>query len=231
YTADAIAGITIPLASAVVAVVVVVAVFVWRMDRLAALGVTVYVLCLLPASNFAAQYHPIADRYLYVPLAGLGMIVAVIAYRLRIKYPYGFAGGALVAILLAFLPFEYAANLRRQFIWQQPATLWSDVLRHYPGLSQALIGMANVHFREGDFEAARTAADDAVAASNGAWADAWALRAICEWRTGRREEALASFARARELSRAYANSDAMARALMFSPEQLEVLAELAALVR
>ncbi|MFM8458563.1 MAG: hypothetical protein ACKOB0_06390, partial [Chthoniobacterales bacterium] len=56
YTADAIGGITIPLAIAVVAVVVAVAVLVWRVDRLAALGVAVYALCLLPASNFAAQY-------------------------------------------------------------------------------------------------------------------------------------------------------------------------------
>ncbi|MFM8460280.1 MAG: hypothetical protein ACKOB0_15335, partial [Chthoniobacterales bacterium] len=226
YTADAIAGITIPLASAVVAVVVVVAVFVWRMDRLAALGVAVYALCLLPASNFAAQYHPIADRYLYVPLAGLGMIAAVIAYRLRIKYPCGFAGGVLVAVLLTFLSLEYAANLRRQFIWQQPATLWSDVLRQFPGLPQALVGVANSHYRAGNFEAARSAATEAVVRSEGRWADAWALRAICEWQTGAGDQAVESFRRARALSRVYLSEKSMAEALVASPEQLVVLGKL-----
>ena len=226
YTAEAIAGITLPMAMTALGVVAVAAVFAWRADRLAALGVAVYVLCLLPASNFAAQYHPIADRYLYVPLAGVGLIAAALVHRLRIKYPRGFAGGALIAVLFLLLSLEYAANLRRQFVWQQPATLWSDVLRQYPNMSQAQIGMANVHYRAGDFQAARAAATEAVVSSGGGWADAWALRAICEWQVGQREQALESFARAKGLSRVYANMDAMERALILSPKQLQAMQEM-----
>ena len=226
YTAEAIAGITLPMAMTALGVVAVAAVFAWRAARLAALGVAVYVLCLLPASNFAAQYHPIADRYLYVPLAGVGLIAAALVHRLRIKYPRGFAGGALIAVLFLLLSLEYAANLRRQFVWQQPATLWSDVLRQYPNMSQAQIGMANVHYRAGDFQAARAAATEAVVSSGGGWADAWALRAICEWQAGQLEQALESFARAKGLSRVYANMDAMERALILSPKQLQAVQEM-----
>jgi hypothetical protein len=226
YTAQVIAGISPPLAVVALAMAIGAALFAWRTARLAALGVAVYVFCLLPASNFAAQYHPIADRYLYVPLAGLGMIVAALVHRLRIEYSRGFAGSALIAVLFLLLSLEYAANLRRQFVWQQSATLWSDVLGQYPNMSQAQIGMANVHYRADDFQAARSAATEAVVSSGGGWADAWALRAICEWQTGAREQAVQSLRQARRLSRVYNDETSAAEAMILSPEQLSVLSEL-----
>jgi len=225
YTAEVIVGISVPVAAAALFVVAAPAVFVWRANRLAALGISVYVLCLLPASNFAAQYHPIADRYLYAPLAGLGMIAAALVHRLRAKYSNGFSCTALIAGLLILFCLEYAANLRRQFIWQQPAALWSDVFQQYPNMSQAQIGMANVHYRAGDFQAARAAATEAVVSSSGGWADAWALRAICEWQTGARESAVESLRQARRLSRVYRDEKSATEAMIFSPGQLGVLSE------
>ena len=227
YPPQAIAEISLPVAFTAVAAAVVLAALVWRAHRLAALGVAVYVLCLLPASNFAAQYHPIADRYLYVPLAGFGMVAAALVHRLRIPNSRGLAGGALIAGLLFLLSLAYAANLRRQLIWQQPATLWSDVLRQYPNVPQAQIGLANAHYRAGDFQAARSAATEAVVSGGGRWADAWSLRALCEWQTGDRAAAGRSFREAKSLSRVYGNADSMERALLWSPEQLSLLAEIA----
>jgi tetratricopeptide (TPR) repeat protein len=226
YSPEALADITLPLSIAIIGVAAVLVGLLLRSNRLALLGVAFYVLCLLPASNFAAQYHPIADRYLYVPLAGLGMIAAALVHRLRIEYPRSFAGSALLAGLFLLLSLEYAANLRRQFVWQQPATLWSDVLRQYPNMSQAQIGMANVHYRAGDFQAARSAATEAVVSSGGGWADAWALQAICEWQTGTREQAVESLRQARRLSRVYNDETSAAAAMILSPEQLSVLSEL-----
>lgn len=226
YPPESLAGIPPSLAVFVLLAFAAVSVALWRADRLAALGLAVGVLCLLPASNFAAQYHPIADRYLYAPLAGLGMVLAALLGRLRVGYPSRRAGVALAGVSLLLLTFEYAANVRRQIIWQQPATLWSDVLRQYPRSSQAQVGLANVHWRAGDFPKARDFAAQAVSSSGGRWADAWALRAVCEWQTGHREQASLSFASARRASRAYAGIESVSAALFFSPEQLQVLAEI-----
>lgn len=226
YPAQALADFTAPISVVVIGGAAVVAFLLVRSNRLAALGVAVFVFGLLPASNFVPQYHPIADRYLYVPLAGLGMILAAMAHRLWMCYSTRLAGCSMLSAALAVLAAEYTANLRRQIVWQQPAALWSDALRQYPDLSQALIGMANVHYRAGDFQAARTAATDAVVGSSGRWADAWALRAVCEWQTGARDQAVESFRRARELSRAYVSEKSMADALVASPEQLVVLGKL-----
>jgi hypothetical protein len=223
YTPEALTHISAPIALAVLACVVGAAAIVSRSNRLAALGVAVFVLALLPASNFVPQFHPIADRYLYVPLAGVGMIAAALFASLRGKCSSSAARGLLLVAGLAVLSLEYTANLRRQKVWQTPATLWTDVLRQYPNLAQAHIGMANAHYREGDFAAALVSADDAVRTSSGYWAEPYAVRALCLWRTGQRQEALADFRKAQSLSRAYNNQESMAAALMFSPDQLEAL--------
>jgi hypothetical protein len=228
YHPEVIAGLGLPLASVCLALVAAAAVFAWRADRLAALGIAVYVLCLVPVSNFAAQYHPIADRFLYAPLAGVGLVAAAFTHRLFAATRHGFPPAALAAGLLALLAVEYVANLRRQRIWQQPATLWSDVLHQYPGSAQAFLGMANVHYRVGDLQAARTAATEAVVSSNGRWADAWAVRAVCEWQTGSQEQARSSLQEARRLSRAYLDKEALEKAMILSPHQMAVFEEIVA---
>jgi hypothetical protein len=228
YPPEAIAGLGWPVALACVVLVIAAAAFAWRADRLADLGVAVYVLCLLPVSNFAAQYHPIADRYLYAPLAGLGLVAAALTHRLFANYRHGPFPVAIASILLSLLALEYAANLRRQRIWQQPGNLWSDVLQQYPGSAQALLGMANVHYRAGDFPAARTAATEAVVSSKGLWADAWAVRATCEWQDGAREQSLSSLQQAQRISRAYRDKEALEAAMVLSPQQVVVFEEIVA---
>lgn len=231
YPAQALADFTVPISIVMIGGTAVAAFLLLRANRLAALGVAIFVFGLLPASNFVPQYHPIADRYLYVPLAGFGMILAAMAYRLWMCYSTRLAGYLILSAALAVLAAEYAANLRRQIVWQQPAALWSDVLRQYPDLSQALIGMANVHYRAGAFEAARAAATKAVVSSGGVWADAWALRAICEWQTGAREAATESLRQAKKLSRVYSDEGSVAEAMFFSPAQLTVFSEISAAMR
>lgn len=226
YPPQSLAPFPFAVALVVLTLVAAAAVFVVRADRLAALGVAIYLLCLLPVSNFAAQYHPIADRYLYAPLAGLGLIAAVVFARAREKFPAQSSAVLLAAAAVVLLAAEYGANLRRQFVWQQPESLWTDALRQYPSLAQAHLGMANVHWRAGDMRAAFVSANDAVANGSGRWAEAYAMRALCEWQTGNRDAALNDFRQARSLSRLYDSESSAAAALFFSPPQLAILREL-----
>jgi Tfp pilus assembly protein PilF len=113
-------------------------------------------------------------------------------------------------------------------IWQQPESLWTDVLRQFPRTAQAHLGMANVHYRAGDYHAARATAAEAVMIDGGRWADALAMRAICEWQTGDHTAAQESFGQARRLSRVYRDNQTMLLALVWSPEQLQVLVKILA---
>jgi tetratricopeptide (TPR) repeat protein len=134
----------------------------------------------------------------------------------------------LLAAGVVVLSLEYTANLPRQKAWQTPAALWTDVLRQYPNLAQAHIGMANAHYRAGDYEAALISAQEAVRTSSGYWADPYAIRALCEWQTGRTKDATASFQSAQKLSRAYETEESMKAAMFLSPEQLATMREILA---
>ena len=228
YSPEVLAGVSPPIVFAVLVLAGAAAVFLARGSRLGALGVAVFALALLPASNFVAQFHPIADRYLYVPLAGVGMIVAAAEARLRSQFSSARAGAVLLAAGVVILSLEYTANLPRQKAWQTPAALWTDVLRQYPRLAQAHIGMANAHYRTGDFEAALVSAREAVRTSSGQWAEPYAIRAVCEWQTGRGKDAAESFQSAQRLSRAYESEESMKAAMILSPEQLAVLRQILA---
>ncbi len=102
------------MALLVLAVLIAGVLWLGRTSRVVALGASLYVLAPLPDSNFAAQFHPMADRYLYVPLAGLGLMAAALAHRLGIRFSSRLAGGLLGAVGLGLLFAEYAANLRRK---------------------------------------------------------------------------------------------------------------------
>jgi hypothetical protein len=227
YTPEVLGDISSVFASALLILVAAVASFAALKNRLFAFGVVIFVLGLLPASNFLPQFHPIADRYLYVPLAGVGMTVAAICVWLRSRYSCASAGAVLAVLGITILSLEYAANLQRQKVWQTPAALWTDVLRQYPNLAQAHIGMANAHYRVGDYAAALVSAQEAVRTSSGYWAEPYAIRATCEWRMGHREAALRSFAKARNLSRVYESESSMKAALFLSPEQIASFSEIA----
>jgi protein O-mannosyl-transferase len=226
YPPQALAGFTVPLALAMIVAAVVAAFLLVRVNRLTALGAAIFVFGLLPASNFVSQYHPIADRYLYMPLAGVGLLAAVALVNLFPAMPNKSSRTLLVAVCVFLLSLEYAANLRRQMIWQQPATLWTDVLRQFPRSSQAHIGMANVHWRAGDYPAALAAANESILACSGQWAEPYALRAIALRQIGRRDDAVASFRTAQGLSRVYNDESAMRALLFFAPDQLGVLGRL-----
>jgi len=226
YPPQVLVDFSAPIALAMIAAAIVAVFLLVRVNRLALLGGVIFVFALLPASNFVSQYHPIADRYLYVPLAGVGFLAAVALMNLWAAISKNSVHIAIVTACVVILSLEYAANIRRQIIWQQPATLWTDVLLQFPRSSQAHVGMANVHGRSGDYRAALAAADDAVLYGSKQWAEPHALRAIAFWQLGRRDDALTSFRTAQGLSLVYSDKDAMRAMLFFAPDQLEILARL-----
>ena len=226
YPPEVLGGISSVFTAVLLILVAAAASFAAWKNRLVALGVVIFVLGLLPASNFLSQFHPIADRYLYVPLAGVGMIVAAICAWLRSRYSSTLAAGILAALGITMLSLEYSANLQRQKVWQTPAALWADVLRQYPNLAQAHIGVANAYYRAGDYEAALISAQEAVRTSSGYWADPYAIRALCEWQTGRTKDATASLESAQKLSRAYETEESMKAAMFLSPEQLAAMLQI-----
>ena len=70
---------------------------------------------------------------------------------------------------------------------------------------------------------ARAAAAEAVLVGGGRWADALALRAICEWQTGNASDAVRSMKEVARILGPRADWREMGKTLSWSPKQLTIL--------
>ncbi len=117
------------------------------------LGVAWFLLALLPASNLPAllQPSPVADRYLYIPLLGLGLALAgLLAPALRAPAGRRLLPWALAALALgaAFL------SSQRVPLWKDQGTLFREAERHAPDNPYVLINLGNALLEEGKVEEA-----------------------------------------------------------------------------
>ncbi|MHC4982745.1 MAG: hypothetical protein ACYTF6_06210 [Planctomycetota bacterium] len=93
----------------------------------AGLGSALYCLAIAPASNLLPMYRPIADRYLYFPMAGVAMVVGAVVWRLKMPrdrralVAMAAGGVGILAMLATF-------TVRRTFVWQNSISLWSDTV-------------------------------------------------------------------------------------------------------
>ena len=109
----------LPLPRALLVLALVVAALVWGAwrDRRIALASALIILSILPVANLWPIFQPAADRYLYLPLVSVAMIVATILERPW--QPSGSLGQrwAMVGVLTVIAALGVAC-VRRQAVWQ-----------------------------------------------------------------------------------------------------------------
>jgi protein O-mannosyl-transferase len=123
-----------------------------------------FVLFWLPASNIIPISTKMADRYIYIALPGLVLLVSLYIFQfLEVVKKKGKLPGVIVSIIIVsvfacyFLPFTVIRNR----VWKDSGTLWSASLKTYPdnAIAHNNLGVhllyimdkpeeAEVHFRE-----------------------------------------------------------------------------------
>jgi tetratricopeptide (TPR) repeat protein len=165
----------------------------WR-DRRIAFGTSLVVLPLLPVSNLVPIYRPAADRYLYLPLAGIAVLAAcgIAAAWSRLtkeRRQVAFVAGMVVLGLLA------AACIARQRVWSTQMALWLDTAVRNPGSYSGANGLACALWEAGRFREAEHAARHAIRLSDGNRGDTWVILALAldgQGRTADADEAVAT---------------------------------------
>ena len=118
-----------------------------RGDARLAAGMSWFVMGFLPVLGFVPfayqRYSTVADRYAYLPLVGIGWLVAVWAER-RAGPSAERRRGALVAILM-LLSIYYSSQ------WRDSRTLFETALRRNPNHVVALHGLGVLELRAGRF--------------------------------------------------------------------------------
>ena len=114
-------------------------------------------LAFAPVSGLFPNPRDMVDSYLYLPLAGLVVLVGFGAESLaRWARTRGASVGRAAAVLavcalpLALLP----ASLNQSTIWRDGPTMWAYMLSHYADSPQVCRGFGNALYLRSDFAAA-----------------------------------------------------------------------------
>jgi len=103
-------------------------------------------LTLLPVLNIVPISMPIAERYLYVPLAGYCLLAALVVG--------GGRGHAHRVVMCAVLLCYAALSVQRNWAWHSGEGLWGQTVRKFPTCVDALGNLAAVEFRAERFRTA-----------------------------------------------------------------------------
>ncbi len=113
-------------------------------------GILFFVITLIPVYNLFPITHPLAERYLYLPLAGIIIfIMSVVHHATRLKY-----GTYFNIFLIAILCIFFLLVIGRNKVWKDDFSLWSDAVKKMPdsNLARTNFGIALVN--QGRFDEA-----------------------------------------------------------------------------
>jgi len=109
----------------------------------AAYGLFVFLIFLAPTSSLIPIQDDLAERRLYLPMAGLVLATAALLATWRVGQ------SALVAVLSGILLVCGALTYQRNQVWSSAVTLWQDSVRKAPSNSRAHFQLAYAYYQAG----------------------------------------------------------------------------------
>ena len=195
YGLHSVSHLPLPLAVGVVAVVGAAYALAIRADRRIAVAATLIGAPLLAVANLFPIYRAAADRYLYLPLAGVGLTVGLLLDapsllgRERRRRQWIACFGVAVIML-------GVACMERAKVWTDQLSLWTDTVRKNPVAFTGASGLAEALRDMGRLAEAEEAARRAIQLSEGRRGDPWATLALILDDQGRQAEAFAALEKA-----------------------------------
>jgi len=220
YGIYSVRHLPLPVALAILAVLTAAATFAIRADRRMALAVALIVLPLVPVSNLFPIYRAAADRYMYLPMAGVALAVGWLldgpwlAARPRLREK------ALIAAMAAVALLGYGC-IERQKVWASPLALWEDTFRKHPLAYTAASGLGEALRDVGRLPEAERASREAIRLSDGKRGDPWAVLALILEAQGREAEAFEAAGKALEVQPNLANPEARVKVLAMERKMAE----------
>jgi tetratricopeptide (TPR) repeat protein len=216
---------SIPLSALALALVIAAQLFLAFRDRLFALGSVLFWAGLLPVSNIVPIFRPMADRFLYVPLLGLALLLAQALYlarHLRLS-----ARAPLYGLLILWITVAAFLTCRREAVWHNSLTLWQDTVLRDPYSFTAANNFGWALLAAQRNRDAATFFERAIQLSNSTDPDPWAGIALVCQAIGNPAAATTAFHRAVSLDPRYAHPQDLVRALTAEPDvaaKLDLLA-------
>lgn len=197
-------------------------------SRLFALATVVFWTSLLPASNILPMYKPMADRFLYLPLLGVALMLTIGFAALWPAAPswQQFFNPVQTATPVAILLIVGACALltrTQQSYWATRLSLWEQTSKENPFSDPAQSGVAYALCDQHCFEEALEPFAKAIQLTHRSYAGAYAGYAIALSKLGRYQEASRALGVAISLDSRYSEPDRLEPALVFYPSQIATL--------
>lgn len=222
YGGHSVRHLPLPAALAILAVLAAAGgIAAWR-DRRIAFGLALLLLPLAPVSNLVPIYRAAADRYLYLPLAG---VACILACMLDSRWVRSLERRQQAALLVALAAVAACAvgSLDRQRVWRSQLDLWSDTHARNPASFNGANGLAMALREAGRADEAVEMARRAVTLSSGKRGDAWMTLALAYDTAGRTAEADEAAAKALDLDPRLGDPDARVAALAMEREEADAV--------
>ena len=186
-------------------------------NRKIALASALFVAAMLPVSNLVPIYRPMADRFLYLPMTGVALALAVaLATLLGPRKKSRETARTLISWgTLAIIAVLAAVTFHQQPVWRNHATLWQETSLENPFSFNAWLGRGYSALDAGKPQQAITEFQHASALAHDQSAEIFAAIALAEDDLGHPREAAESLAYATKLDSRYARPDTLVRALIF----------------
>ena len=118
-----------------------------------------YYITMLPTSNIIPISHVIADRYIYLGSYGLILILAftiekIYTLNIRNLRPSMAKVGAIIIFSSLCLFYSFITIIQNK-VWQNSLTLWMDNVEKYPKSDTALVNLAVVYSKIGEYKKAK----------------------------------------------------------------------------
>ncbi len=187
----------------------------WR-SRLACLGTAFFCLGLAPVSNFMPLFRAVADRFLYLPMAGVAFLVAALILILPKR------AGAWCAVGVAFCLIPLGIlSVRREAVFASPMAFWKDTVQVSPRSSTAYEGLGLALVEEGKYGEALKVYDRGLQLAHGSKAGLWAGAAIALEKNDQPLSAEQACRKALELNPMLGDVKTIKNAMMMNGTELE----------
>lgn len=123
----------------------------WR--REVSFGILFFVLSLIPVYNLIPIARPFADRYMYLPLAGL-IVVTLPFLRLIFKTQIPRPKGYLFISFFALVTIYSLGVINRNNVWESDYSLALDTIKKSPDSYRAHHGLAEAYRKQGKLDKA-----------------------------------------------------------------------------
>jgi tetratricopeptide (TPR) repeat protein len=176
-------------------------------------------------ANLIPIYRAAADRYLYLPMAGVALAVACL-----LDAPWLVGRETLRKRVLAGCIAAVAVLgmncIERQTVWGSSLALWDDSYRKNPGSFTNAAGLGEALREAGRLTEAEQFTREAIRLSNSERGDAWATLALILDVQGRTTDSAAALAKAMELDPTFADPDTKVKSLAMERPMAEDLKRL-----